>query len=264
MSGLQAGLPGASEELIAAFRRLLLSLADSKRVLGIRYSDWLLGAPSIEAGIAAASMAQDEWGHARLLYASLKDFGEDPVALEHDRPASAYASLEALDEPFPDWAAFIAGVVVVDGALAVALEGLREGGYESVAGRIGKMLGEEEFHQSLGEAWFGRLAGGSPEARAKLQSAAGAMAPAAIRAVAPGDERHRSLSDAGLTLPAEQLRGRIRKRLAPMFDLVDLNVPDGSASNGDWDAARGRGAGHVPEDVVERARGDRNRALFVE
>ena len=34
-------------------RRTVLGLADTKRILGIRYSDWLLGAPSIEAGIAA-------------------------------------------------------------------------------------------------------------------------------------------------------------------------------------------------------------------
>lgn len=264
MSSLQSGLPGASEELIAAFRRLLVSMADSKRVLGIRYSDWVLGAPSIEAGIAAASMAQDEWGHARLLYATLKDFGEDPVALEHDRPASAYASLEALDGPFEDWAAFVAGVVVVDGALTVALEGLLEGGYESISGRIGKMLGEEEFHQSLGEAWFTRLAGGSPEARAQLRAAAEAMASPAIRAVAPGDERHRALSDAGLTLPANELKDRIRTRLAPLLELVDLNVPEVSSADREWDAGRGRGAGQVAEEVVERARGDRNRALFVE
>ena len=51
---------------ISALRRLILTLADSKRMMGIRYSDWLLGAPSIEAGIAVSSMAQDEWGHARL------------------------------------------------------------------------------------------------------------------------------------------------------------------------------------------------------
>jgi len=264
MSGFQAGLPGASEELIAAFRRLLVSLADSKRVLGIRYSDWLLGAPSLEAGIAASSMAQDEWGHARLLYATLKDFGVDPVTLEHDRSASEYASVEALDAPFEDWAAFITGVVVVDGALTVALEGLLEGGYESVEGRIGKMLGEEEFHHSLGDAWFRRLAGGSPEAQERLRAAVKAMAPPVIRAVAPGDEAHRTLSDSGLTLPAEQLRKRIRDRLEPLCRLLEMEVPEASAATGDWDSTRGRGAGVPAEDVVERARGDRNRALFVE
>ena len=55
-------------------------------------------------------MAQDEWGHARLLYAMLKDLGEDPVVVEHERPDEAYASMGPLDTPFPDWAALVAGI----------------------------------------------------------------------------------------------------------------------------------------------------------
>jgi hypothetical protein len=58
----------AAAELIPrrarALRDLILTLADSKRLLGLRYSDCMLGAPTLEAGIAASSMAQDEWGHA--------------------------------------------------------------------------------------------------------------------------------------------------------------------------------------------------------
>jgi hypothetical protein len=164
MNGWRAeGLPkGPSPTIpsVQAFRRLLLGMADSKRILGIRYSDWLLGAPSIEAGIAASSMAQDEWGHARLLYATLKDFGADPEAVEHDRgDENAYASWDPLDEPLPDWAWVTAAMMVVDGALATALEGILENGaYEPLQGRMQKMLGEEEFHEALAEAWFTRLA----------------------------------------------------------------------------------------------------------
>ena len=50
-------------------------------------------------GIAASGMAQDEWGHARLLYALLKGFEEDVEALEHGREPDAYRSMEVLDEP---------------------------------------------------------------------------------------------------------------------------------------------------------------------
>lgn len=264
MSALEAGLPGMDDATRAAFRRLLLALADSKRILGIRYSDWLLGAPSIEAGIAASSMAQDEWGHARLLYASLKDLGSDPVALEHDRGAEAYCSLDPLDEPFQDWADVTAGIVVVDGALAVALEGLLEGGYEPLHGRVGKMLGEEEFHRSLGEAWFRRLAGGTPAARERLGEAFSRMAPPALRAVAPDDVRHRTLAEAGIVWPAEQMRERVRDRLASLAAQLGVEVPDAASLDEGWDTERGRGPGHPAEEAVERARGDLNRALFVE
>ena len=69
----------------APLRDLILVLADTKRLLGMRYANWILGAPELEAGIACASMAQDEWGHARLLYALLREFGDDVDALEHGR-----------------------------------------------------------------------------------------------------------------------------------------------------------------------------------
>jgi len=114
----------------AALRRYVLSLADSKRLMGIRYSDWNLGAPTVETGIAMSSMTQDEWGHARLLYAMLKELGIDPVQIEHERPAEAYANLGPLDEPFSDWAATVAAMVIVDGALSAALAAFSRGRFE--------------------------------------------------------------------------------------------------------------------------------------
>ena len=40
--------------------------------------------------------------------------------------------------------------------------------------------------------------------------------------------------------------------------------PEPAGLDDGWDAVRGRGAGHPAEEAVERARGDLNRALFVE
>ena len=83
-SALADALPEPVREALAA---TLLSLADNKRVLGMRYGEWILGAPTLEAGIACSAMAQDEWGHARILYATLKEFEFEPNVLEHERPA---------------------------------------------------------------------------------------------------------------------------------------------------------------------------------
>jgi ring-1,2-phenylacetyl-CoA epoxidase subunit PaaC len=255
-------------EVKDALRRLIFTLADSKRVLGIRYSDWLLGAPSIEMGIAASAMAQDEWGHARLLYALLKDFELDPVEVEHTRDAEAYCSVGCLDEPLEDWACFVAAVVVVDGALAVALEALMEGGYEPSAGRIAKMLAEEEFHADLGSAWFKRLAAGSDEARTRLRGATEDMLPDVLRCFAPEDATAGVLSDAGLMPEAAELRERFVARTGALLARVDVD-PSAAASAADatgeaWDEQRGRAAGRPDEETVARARGDLNRALFVE
>jgi len=251
-----------------ALRREILRLADSKRVLGIHFSDWLLGAPSIEAGIAASAMAQDEWGHARLLYAMLKDFDEDPLSIEHDRGREEYASISALDDPLDDWADWVATVVVVDGALTTSLEGLAEGCYETARGRIPKMLAEEGFHWDLGCAWLGRLARGSDEARSRVREEVTRLIPIAARFVAPGDETARCLEGAGLALPqadrADRYRGRMAEALSSLFDEGELDSCFGKAVTAGWDSGRGRAEGAPTEDAVARARGDLNRDLFVE
>ena len=56
-----------------------------------------------------------------------------------------------------------------------------------------------------------------------------------------------------------QYRDHVRDIAALVGVDVDAAEPDSS-----WDDARGRTEGHPDEHAVERARGDRNRALFVE
>jgi 1,2-phenylacetyl-CoA epoxidase catalytic subunit len=247
----------------AALERLILTLADTKRLMGIRYSDWTLGAPSIETGIAASSMAQDEWGHARLLYAMFKGLGRDPVVLEHDRPASEYASMAALDEEMPDWAAVVAAMVLVDGALSVVLAAFAAGSFEPARSRVPKMLAEEEFHVSLAEAWYRRLAAAEGEARELLTAATRAMLPSVLAWVGADDAASRLMTGAGVWSPADQRLAAFGDAVREMTTLVDIDV-DAVTPSTDWDEARGRTSGEPNEEAVERARGDRNRALFVE
>jgi len=246
-----------------ALRRLITTLADSKRLMGLRYSDWLLGAPSIEMGIATSSMAQDEWGHARLLYAMLKELDVDPEVVEHDRAAEEYASLDVLDAPFDNWAAVVSAMVVVDGALSVALESFGRGGFESAGTRIPKMLAEEEFHASLGVAWYRRLAGAAHEAHALLREATEAQLPSVLAWLGADDEPARALlaaeiTDAGSS-QVEAFRDAVREVVVAAGVDVDAIEPASA-----WDEKRGRGPGAPDEGAVERARGDRNRSLFVE
>lgn len=246
----------------AALRRQIVTLADSKRILGLRYSDWLLGAPSIETGIAASSMAQDEWGHARLLYSMLKDFGEDPSAAEHERPREEYTNVSVLDDPFSDWAGFVMAMTVVDGALTLALEGFAEGRYETARSRIPKMLGEEEFHRDMGLAWLRSLGGGAQEAKDRLRQAGSWALPRTLAWLAPDDETYGLLVDADLAASRDTLLGRFRDRYGPTMASIGVDIPEPAAQ--DWDAARGRSAGAPDEEVIARARGDLNRALMVE
>jgi phenylacetate-CoA oxygenase PaaI subunit len=248
----------------AALRRLVTTLADSKRLMGIRYSDWLLGAPSIETGIATSSMAQDEWGHARLLYSMLKELDIDPVDVEHDRSDEEYASVDALDEAFEDWAAVIAGMVVVDGALTTALEAFAGGNFEPATTRVSKMLGEEEFHASLAAAWYRRLArSASADARGKLKDATEAMLPSVLAWLGTDDDSARLLVEAGVTGAGSEQVAAFRDRVRTVLAEGGVDV-DAVEPSGEWDEARGRGPGHPGSEATERARGDRNRMLFVE
>jgi len=245
-----------------ALRRHVVALADSKRILGLRYSDWLLGAPSIETGIAASAMAQDEWGHARLLYAMLKDFGENPSEVEHDRAPEAYANVPVLDTPFSDWAGFVVANVVVDGAMTVALEGFAEGRYESARARIPKMLSEEEFHRDMGLAWLRRLAAGSDDARDRIREAARYALPPTLAWLAPSDAAYAALVEAHVTAPPDALLQRFADRYRAALEGIGVQIPAPDTEG--WDERRGRGPGAPDTEVVERARGDLNRALLVE
>ncbi len=252
-----------SDDERSALERLILILADSKRLMGIRYSDWLLGAPSIETGIAASSMTQDEWGHARLLYSMLKGLGIDPVPLEHDRPGEEYASMAALDEELPDWAAVVAAIVLVDGAIFVLLESFAGGSFEPARSRVPKMLAEEEFHVSLGRAWYRRLAEADGEAKELLTAATRGMLPSILAWVGADDAPAQTLVTAGVIGSASDRLNAYKNRVREWTALVDVDIESVQAST-DWDVARGRTPGRPNEESVERARGDRNRALLVE
>lgn len=256
-----AGGRGTSPTPLA---RHILTLADTKRLLGIRYSDWILGSPSIETGIAASSMAQDEWGHARLLYSMLKKQGFDPFQVEHTRPAERYYSIPALDRPFADWAEFTVAVVVVDGALSVALESFAAGNFALARSRIPKMLAEEEYHRRFGSAWFARLAAAGGKAEARVCEAALAMLPSTLAWLLPADDLYDSLADEGRVRPGDRVRARCHERMADILAPVRIDPADIEPALEGWDPERRRGPGAPGEEAVERARGDRNRALFVE
>lgn len=254
---------GLNQDQQAALERLLLSLADTKRLMGIRYSDWTIGAPSIEAGISVSSMAQDEWGHARLLYSMFKGLGKDPTPLEQDRAAADYASVGELDEEMTDWATLVAAMVLVDGALSAMLGSFSDGIFEVARQRIPKMLAEEEFHASLGAAWFKRLAAAEGDAHDLLRAAAERMLPGLLAWTGADDAPMKTLEGLGVIGAPDDRLAAFRASVADLTGLVGIDV-GAVAPSTEWDVQRGRSGGQPAEEAVERARGDKNRALFVE
>lgn len=265
------------EEARDALRDLILALADSKRLLGIRYSDWMLGAPTIEAGIAASSMAQDEWGHGRLTYALLSDFGEEPKRLEHEREAAEYRSIELVDRPLRSWSELIAVSLLLDSALTVQYGALIESRYTPVHNRVQKLLDEEHFHFQYAAGWTRRMAR-VESLREELQQEVDRLLPAILRWFGQEDDAGaRRLLEEGLVREGpEGLRARFLARVAPVLvqaGLTDVlaQQPDGDWSYGgdlDWagwnERTRRAEDGGPDAETLARVRGDKNRALLLD
>ena len=258
-------------------RDLILVLADSKRVLGLRYSDRMLGAPTLEAGIAASSMAQDEWGHGRLTYALLSDLGDEPQELEHGRPAGEYRSASALDRGFRSWSETIAAMLLLDTAFSAQYGALAESRYTPVHNRVQKMIDEEKFHFQYAAAWTRSIAG-VPELRGELTEALRAYLPEALRWLGRDEaEGTRALLGEGIVGEGpSDLRARVLARVGPVLDSVGLAEPlglfqdagewtwTGEPDWSGWDDATRRAGGSLDEETASRARGDKNRALLLD
>lgn len=281
LNSLSARVESAAEledDARATLRSLILTLADSKRVLGLRYSDRMLGAPTLEAGIAASSMAQDEWGHARLTYALLGDFGDDPKALEHERPAAEYRSHPALDAGFGSWADFIACILLVDTSLVVQYGALVESRYTPAHNRVQKMLDEERFHFQYAAGWVRRMAA-VPEVREELAASLARYLPQALQWLGDdsADVAGRLVGEGLVSAGPSALRARFLSRVVPV--LADAGLADGLGlerrDGGEWTIAHPlsfdgwneetrRSGGTLDEETAARARGDKNRALLMD
>lgn len=258
-----AALP---EQERAAMRDLILVLADSKRLLGMRYADWTLGAPELEAGIACASMAQDEWGHARQLYALLRDFGDDSEQLEHGREPAEYRSLALLDRAPASWPDLVVLNALVDTALTVQFDALSTSAYLPLRQRCEKLLEEERFHLAHGAAWFRRLAGANERAREATRAAAERALPAVLQWFGPDGERARGLTGAGLVAAAgSQLRERYFERVRTLLELVDAGADAREPAFDGFREDYRRPSDTTPDpDVIAKVRGDLNRAFLMD
>jgi 1,2-phenylacetyl-CoA epoxidase catalytic subunit len=136
-------------------KTLVASLADNKAALGRRYAEWAVSAPTLESAVAAAAMAQDELGHSRSTYPVLKQLGVETLD-----DFGGDKRLALLDDELPDWNAFIAANLLVDGVLTTFVAACVDSSLEPMAARARKILQEEGSHRAHGEAGARRLCRG--------------------------------------------------------------------------------------------------------
>jgi len=200
---------------------LVARLADNKYHLGLRYAEWCTAAPTLEAAVAAASMAQTEIGHARSLYPLLQDLvGVSPETEAETRTQFEHATF--LHREFTGWTDFVAANFLFDTALSVLLEAARDSSFTDLSSRARRMLEEEPLHWLHGEGWTRRLAGRGRAVRAALLASFERVMPDAL---AWFDVADTSLAaESILSAGSEELRDQFRERINAV--LRDAGLPE--------------------------------------
>jgi 1,2-phenylacetyl-CoA epoxidase catalytic subunit len=225
-----AGVDAATATMIS----LIGSLADNKGALGRRYGEWAVSAPTIEAAVAAAAMAQDELGHARSTYPVLAKLG---VAREDEGLAAGHP-LPALAQELPDWASVIAANLVIDGVLTTFVATARDSSIEPLAQRARKILQEEGAHRVHAQAWLKRICRTGGADRELLTRRIAEMWVQAARWPGPSDHPgYAAAVDEGMVSDGpDAVRGRVRDWLVAQLAAQDAEAALPEPSDwSDWD-----------------------------
>jgi 1,2-phenylacetyl-CoA epoxidase catalytic subunit len=220
---------------------LVLSIADNKQMLGLRYAEWATRAPSLEADIAAAAMGLDDLGHSRVLYGCLEPLGPDPRGPERESDPGSLRALPYFDEPWSEWAQFVAANAILDTAFTVMLEACVNGSVEVLQHRLRKMLMEERYHFLHGRSWLRSGIDAEPLNQA-WQQAIEWFGP-------PGGETASLHRDGVLSMGSDELRARLEEQLETKAPQIQIDWRS-------WDPVRRRGrAGAIDQRTFGMLRG---------
>ncbi|HMJ39512.1 MAG TPA: Phenylacetic acid catabolic protein [Verrucomicrobiae bacterium] len=220
---------------------LVLSIADNKQMLGLRYAEWATRAPSLEADIAAAAMGLDDLGHSRVLYGCLEPLGEDPRGPDRESDPASLRALPYFDEPWSEWAQFVAANAILDTAFTAMIESCVNGSVEVLQHRLRKMLMEERYHFLHGRSWLKSGINTEPLNRAWRE---------AIEWFGPPDGEVAAMHREGkLSLGPAELRARIEEQLETRGPKVEVDWRG-------WDSVRRRSRpGAIDEQTFGMLRG---------
>ena len=134
-----------------------LALADDELVIGHRHSEWLGLSPFLEEDLATASIAQDEMGHARAIYAVVWPDRPDRDALVTLRPPEDWRCCALVEGGARPWERHLVRHLlydIVEGHRWTALAARDPQTFASLAARAGQ---EEGWHRRHATELTGRL-----------------------------------------------------------------------------------------------------------
>ena len=156
---------------------MLLAFADDEHLMGQQHTEWIGVAPFLEEDLAFCSIAQDELGHAAMLYELLaEDGGVDRLAF--GRPPDDYRSCHLVEVPLPDWADALARHWLYDLAEELRWEALAGSSVDEVAAVVERAQREETYHRRHADALVRRMLH-DPEAGGRVAASIDRLLPLA-------------------------------------------------------------------------------------
>jgi 1,2-phenylacetyl-CoA epoxidase catalytic subunit len=224
-------------EVAAGASAVVVALADNKFFLAHRLAAWGVGAPALESSVACTAIAQEEAGHARVLYSLLESFpeGHRPLPLEREEDRKRKYAMSFLREDTASWVRGIAAFTLVDRALTTVLEACRESSISELRKRALRILDDEGFHEKYANGRVRELAE-SPAERGALEAEMAALLPEVLCWFGPeGEAGLELLVEAGvLAQRNEELRQSFLAGLGSLVEHTGLTLPIEKREDGTW------------------------------
>lgn len=216
----------------AALIEYLYMLADDELLLGHRASEWTGIGPILEADIALSSIAQDEMGHAEVLYGLLEALGEghpDELAFARDLPYWHNAIFSEL--PRGDWGFTIVRHYLHDVAEQVRWQALAASSYAPLAQVARKLLVEEKYHLVHSQTWVRKLGNATEESHRRMQAALDRAFPYALGLFEPTELEAVRVSE-GIAPAEADLQQQWLNEVVPFLQQAGLHVPAEETAEG--------------------------------
>jgi phenylacetate-CoA oxygenase PaaI subunit len=167
-----------SSEVSYGVLDVALGLADDEFLMGHRHSEWLGLSPFLEEDLTMASIAQDEFGHARALYGLIWPTWVDRNALVVRRHPGAWRSCSFTELGDLSWEASFVRHVIYDVTEAHRWKSLaRRWTGAEMAALVDQVLAEERFHARHATDLLTRLGHGGALAHERLAVGVSLIAP---------------------------------------------------------------------------------------
>lgn len=156
----------------------ILALADDELVIGHRHSEWLGLSPFLEEDLTMASIAQDELGHARALYALVWPSWTNRDAMVVCRAAFAWRSCAFVERTCDVWEDALVRHLLYDIGEGVRWPSLVmrfEAAVAGLADLAERASAEERYHRRHAIDLVTRLGTGTRHANMRLQHALDAL-----------------------------------------------------------------------------------------